>query len=172
MKDEVSKNIQTKLTALAYYQIIGGVIGLGLLFWLIFNLTTFSSLLLLVLVPGFFLFLFSILSGILLIKKKNTALQLSLINQYLQLFSFSYLGYAYMYSSGFYFSIGLDITNSMTFLFNFGVSSWTLNINTDTPTIAVNLNLIALYLIIVLMKLKKQLQFEEVKKEIENLPSP
>ena len=169
MQNDFSKRIQNKLSIFGYYQILGGIIGLGLLIWLLLNLTSFYSLLLIIIVPAFILFSFSIYCGILLLKKPKVGIKLSLINQCLQLFSFSLGGYTYLYFSGLYFTVGLDLTESMNFLFNFGVSSWTLNINTNSPAIELKFNLVAFYLVIAIQKLRKQIEFEENNRLIQSI---
>ena len=166
MPSNNKSSIPPKLIALSYYQIAGGIIGIALTVWLILNLNSFNSLFLVIIIPSFILFLFSIFCGILLLKNKSKGLRLSLINQLLQLISFSYIGYAFQYASGLYLLIGLDITESVKFIFGIGVSSFQININTDSPIIELNFNLVALYLAIfiarIISKIKGEKEFEQV----------
>lgn len=166
MKLETAKNNFTKLIVFGYYQIVGGVIGIGITIWFLLGLVSFNWLLLIIVVPAFFLFLFSVYCGFLLLRKNSRGIKLSLLNQYLQLISFAFTGYAYQYASGVFLTIGIDLTESFNFLFNMGISSWELNINTDSPTIALKFNLVAFYLIIAIEKIKKQIAEEEKKRII------
>ena len=157
----LSPKIRNKLLFFGYYQIIGGIIGIGLISWLLFNLSSFKSLLLVIIIPAFLLFFFSMYCGNLLLRHRANGIKLSMLNQYLQLISFSISGYAYQYFSGLYISMGFDFTESLSFSFGLGVSSYKLNIDTDDPSIFIDFNFIALIVILMLDKLNKQIRDEQ-----------
>jgi len=161
MERNFSKIINTRLSILGYYQMIGGIIGIALILWLLLKLSSFNLILLVIFVLALLLFLFSIYCGYLLITKNTKGIRLSTINQFLQLFSFAFGGYGYQYFSGLYLTVGLDLTDSFNFIFGFGISSWKLNINAGSPVILVDFNLVALCIILVLDSLKKQIKDEE-----------
>jgi hypothetical protein len=166
-----SKNVKKQMLVAGYYQIIGGIIGLGLLIWTLINLDSFQPVLLVIFLPAFLLFFFSVYCGYLLVSGKISGGRLSIINQFLQLFSFAFGGYAYQYISGLGFTIGFDLTDSFNFIFYFGISSWKLNFNTDSPLIQLEFNLIALYVIFALIKLKRQVKTENERLMINSIIS-
>lgn len=159
------KDIQLKVKALGIYQIIGGVIGIGLTLWMV-NLTSVPALFLLIVLFAFSLYGYSIYCGVLLLQKRKEGLLHSKINQILQVFSVSLLGYAYQYTSGAFLLVGLDLTESLNFKFNIGTSSWQLNINSDDPALIVKVNLLALFLITFVDKLRMRNKEMEVEKQI------
>ncbi|HMU46356.1 MAG TPA: hypothetical protein PKC72_08315 [Chitinophagaceae bacterium] len=172
MTSKTSSNIELKLKVLGIYQIVGGVLGLTLTISLFFKLSLTNFLLTLILILALCLYLFSIYCGTLLVfNKKSLGLNLSLINQYVQLVSFSIKGLAFLYVSGIFFSAGIDITNSFNLLLNLGLSSWQLNINSESEALIINFNLVALFLIVVIGKLKKKIKEEKIAKEIDSIGS-
>gem|GEM_PF-496731 len=167
MKDSIFKDAKFKLKLLGYYQIVGGVAGWALTICLIAQTITITGLILLLFLVALSLYSFSIYCGIQILKNNKYALNLSLTNQYIQLISFSILGYGFKYVSGLLLSIGFDFTNSVVMKFNMGImSSWELSFKDDTNQIQLNLNLIALFFIIFIDNLKKSI------KECENEPNP
>ena len=173
----MSKQLLTKIKAFAIYQIIGGLVGIGLTFYL-FNLEKPVSLLL----PLIFLFIFglygySVYCGIILFKDVKKGLRHSKLNQLLQIIAFWGFGYAYQYLSGVYLLIGVDLTQSLTFNFNYGISSsWKIGINTNDPTLLLNVNVVAIFLVVFIDKvqrklknldLEQQLTFEDGKSSVE-----
>jgi hypothetical protein len=166
-----SKNVKKQMLVAGYYQIIGGIIGLGLLIWTLINLDSFQPVLLVIFLPAFLLFFFSVYCGYLLVSGKISGGRLSINNQFLQLFSFAFGRYAYQYLSGLGFTIGFDLTDSFNFIFYFGISSWKLNFNTDSPLIQLEFNLIALYVIFALIKLKRQVKTENERLMINSIIS-
>ena len=157
-----SKDVAFKLKALGVYQVIFGLMGLGVTFWLLIQ-TTFSSILLDILftIP-LALYSYSIYCGILLFQKQEAAFKHTAINQYLQLVSFSILGYAFKYVSGLMFTVGVDFIHSYVFDFHFGVmSTWNLQIATQSDEIVINFNLVAFALIIFIDRLKMKISVEQ-----------
>jgi len=158
-----------KLLALGYYQIAGGIIGICLLIWLVLSIISFNLLLSIILLSALALFLFSIYSGISLLKNTGKGLRLSLVNQILQLVTFSFAGYAYQYISGVYFSVGLDLTESFNFTFYAGISSWKLNINTDSPEYIFSFNLVAFFLLVLIIRMRTELGRKKELTKIEDI---
>ena len=149
------KNKDTKLKVLGYYQLIGGIAGLAITFYLIAQTATITGLILILYLIALGLYSFSIYCGTQVLKNKKYSLDISLINQYLQLISFAILGYGFKYVSGLLLSVGVDLTNSFDMKFNMGImSTLDMNWNTDANKIELNLNLVALFFIIFIDKLK------------------
>ena len=152
----------SKLKAFGIYQIVGGLIGIGLTVWLISMQTVISVLIMLMILFALILYSYSIYCGTLLVKQKfYKGLRLSNINQYLQLINFSVLGYGFQYISGAYFTVGVDLTDSFIFKLNFGVSSWQLQFNVGGDLTLINFNIVALLLILFIEKMKKKIEPEQ-----------
>jgi len=160
MIETISKKTGAKIKALAIYQIVFGLSGFALTLWLMIT-QGYSILLLGMCMVFLMLYAHSIYSGILLFKQKDAALIHSLINQYLQLISFSIMGFAYKYVAGIFINVGIDLTNGYLFTFNAGLTTWNMQIDIPTSYIIVNCNLVALALIIFINRLKKKKLLEE-----------
>ena len=169
-------SLKIKMKALAVYQIIGGLVGIGLTFYL-FGRQPVSPLLLLIFLFIFGLYTYSIYCGIILFKDVRKGLKRSKLNQLLQVISFWGFGYAYQFLSGVYLLLGADFTESFTFNFNVGISSsWNIGINTGDPTLLLNVNIVAIFFVVFIDKaqqklknldLEQQLSFEGEKSSIE-----
>jgi hypothetical protein len=165
------RGIKPRLMALSIYQIIGGVLGIGLTLWMI-NLTSVSSVFLLLVLFVCALYGYSIYCGVLLLQERKDGLVHSKINQLLQVVSFSLLGYAYQFTSGAALSVGLDLTESLSFKFNLSASSWQVNINSDSRALIVNVNLLALFLIRFIDKTRKRRKGMEVEAQVAAIGQP
>ena len=149
------KNKNLYIRVLSWYQMLGGIIGVFLIIWILISvhLLFVEQYFLIIFVA--LLYLFSILCGLLLLKNEKKGLKISVVNQILQIISFSILGYAFKYISGLYISFGVDLTNFSVGLY-FGTSSWQLLINMETTTCELYINIIPLFLLNYIFKLKKQ----------------
>ena len=156
MENNFTKDMDSKLKILGYYQIIGGVCGIGLTTWVIMTLNSTELLLLILMLMPLALYIFSVYCGVLLLKRNIEGLKYSLINQYLQLLNFSMLGITYQYTSGIFISAGIDLTEVLRFNFNAGLLAWKVAISTaDAHKFIVNFNFVALFLVFFIEKLKK-----------------
>ena len=169
MDNSVPKNIQSKLKAFGLYQITGGVIGLGITVYLVSGLTTINLLLIVLLFIAIGLYGYSIYCGTLLLTKNVSGLNLSLINQYLQLFSISFFGFGFQYISGVGVLVGLDLTESFFITFNLAVSEWQITINNHNELVTFNFNLVALFLIVFIEKLKNKIRKYQIEKQITSI---
>lgn len=100
--------------ALGLYQLVGGLIGLYIVF------STGLSLLLphfwvFIIVLGFFSF--SLYCGIILLRGKANSYELTLINQYLQTFRIILLGYGFEFYTGIKSYLGFTDSPNLKFLF-------------------------------------------------------
>jgi hypothetical protein len=144
---------------LAFYQMIGGGIGMILNTWILINTGYITGGVVFLLFTSYGLFGFSIYCGNLLNKSKyDKGLRLSKINQALQVIKFSVLGYGYKYISGFMLMIGIDITNNFLFTFEFSLSSWRITINSDDLLGIIGINLVAVFLVWLTGKLQNDLE--------------
>jgi hypothetical protein len=150
---------KTKLNGLAYYQIGGGIFGIAVTIWSVFGESELSGLQFLLFLVALCLYSFSMYCGRqLLIRQVKSGLRLSTINQVLQSINFAILGYAFKYTAGFLFFLGIDFTNDLKFKFFFSLSTFQFNINFDKQELTVGLNLVAIFVIYLIQKLQDQIE--------------
>ena len=152
-----AQKVNTKIKALAVYQIAGGIFGIYLTLKLISGLSQIPTLLLSFFFIALSLYCYSIICGVLIFAKKDNQLSFSLINQYLQLISFSLFGYAFEYVSGIYLYVGTNFTDEIIFNTKIGIATWRLMYNGDNNLMEINLNLVALFVIILMNKMRKKM---------------
>lgn len=142
---------QKKINVLAYYQIVIGVVGI--LFLLLMNLKISSTLIITIL--G--LYSFSIYTGYILLQKNlKKGMDLSILNQLIQVIGFGISGFAYEYFSGVFLTIGFNITNDTIINYNIGFNTWTINLGSNS-NLFINANLVAILLMIFIFRLKNKL---------------
>lgn len=160
----VGQSISRSFKVLGIYQIAGGMVGLGLFVIMLAGLRQFSLLLVGLIVIALLLFTYSVVCGIMCVKGRSSALTYSLINQLLQLFTFSVAGFAFKYTSGVFFTVGVDLTNSFFFTFNAGISNWNMGINGDPGTFSLGVNIVSLVLVTLIIGLKNKLHIQRSEK--------
>jgi hypothetical protein len=90
-----------KLQALSYYQIVGGIIGIGLVILSFAQANRITGLVVVIFAFAIGLFSFSIFCGQQLLKGNiKKGLKLSTINQILQIIHFTILGFRFNYIAG------------------------------------------------------------------------
>ncbi len=161
-----SDSVITKLNGLAIYQIAGGGLGLAIIIWLALKSPSVPGYAIILYLVATLLNVFSIYCGVLLIKLNPAGLQFSLINQYLQLVNFSFLGFAFKYIAGFFILIGLDLMHATVLNFDFGLSVFGFAINGDNQIVIFNFNLVALILIVLIDKTKNEVRDDNLVKDI------
>jgi len=142
-----TKNNKSDILKIGWYQIIGGILGVLFILYSLLRPIQVSGYEALIYIVIFLLYGYSIFCGTHCIMYKKNALMHSLINQFLQLIGFAFLGFAFTYVAGFYISIGLDFSNSIEFKLNFGLSTIDFNLNREYDRTEIRLNLIALGLL-------------------------
>jgi hypothetical protein len=163
-----SKKTTSKLKALGVYQILGGAIGVLLIFWAFLS-SQQTGLFIPIYLFMFGLFAFSIYCGIICLRTKDNALHLSLINQILQIIGFAMFGFAFQYAAGIYLAVGLDLTESFNLKFGAGFSKFDFNLNIETQRLEVNFNFIALGLIIFIERVKKKIREEQDQNQVSSI---
>ena len=161
----IRKNINRILIlVLGSYQILGGLFGLTLVFrqslsYVLWNFLYFA------LIIG--LFIFSIVSGIYLLKSKSLkkGIRYSLVNQILQLIQFEVLGVGLYFVAGSYVSYGLSNLPSLHLVTDYSIfrSSCYLSIFRESNEIVFNINIVAIILISYLLYLSKMLLSKSIK---------
>jgi hypothetical protein len=173
MPDLFSKSIAIKLRVLGWYQIIGGAIGVLLTLWLFVKMQTLSGLIILLFIIAFGLYGLSITAGKKLLGAQyQTGLKLSMINQFLQIVSFLFLGYGYMYVSGMALSGNISYNvggygSGFKLGFDLGIfSKWNIDINSDNRSFNVSVNFLAIYLLYFIYRLRQKINDELKTSEI------
>ncbi|MEZ2337192.1 hypothetical protein [Mucilaginibacter sp. RCC_168] len=169
MQPFTSSRSKLKLKILGWYQIVGGIVGLLITIWLLAHIGQINGLILLLLLIVFGLYSFSIYCGRLLFTNYDKGLNLSVINQILQIAHFSMLGYAYQYVSGLVFEIGMSKKPGFNLIFNFNFtnSTWQLSVGTSDRSFVLAINLVAIAWLYYIEKLRKTLNAE--RESFENL---
>lgn len=141
-------NTKNQLKALAIYQMLGGLLGIGLTIWVMFSgeITVTQQVLRLGLFAGV-LYVFSILCGRFILRNPKRGLQLSLLNQVFQVLYFSFGAYGFQYVAGLRVGVGVDMVGGWLFKFRLALSSFHFSIGTDLGQKFIGINLVALFLI-------------------------
>jgi hypothetical protein len=148
----LSKNLKLIQKIIGWIQIIGGIAGLGLMAYLMLHTDAINGPVLLLLLIGVALFIFSIYCGNALLSPltTNKGIILSLINQALQFIQWSMIGYGISYSSPVQILIGLkgsvfDISFGLTSTFNMAFNSG--------DSFRFEINIVAIFLFVVLIEM-------------------
>ncbi|RVU01651.1 hypothetical protein EOD41_06735 [Mucilaginibacter limnophilus] len=159
----LTNNLLNKVKFLAWYQILGGLLGLGITIYIIAGLEKLSGLMFLVIIVPLLLYSLSIYCGKLLLSVNyNLGFKLTIINQALQVLCFMLFGYAFMYVSGAMLLITVSSGDGVVFGFNFSIiSTWQINFRTSDTTAKLGVNLVAIFMLYfadkLLLAIKKQL---------------
>lgn len=169
MNSDNSRKISSRLNFLGIYQIVGGAIGVLLIFWSLLKTEQTTGPIILVYLLIFLFFAFSIYCGIHCLRAKSQALRFSLINQILQVIGFAMFGFAFQYAAGAYMIVGLDLTESVNLTFGAGVSKFDFNLNIESQRLELNFNFIALALILFIERFKKLMRENEDEKQVSSI---
>ena len=166
MKIILSKELELDLIKVGLYQIVGGCIGIAITLWNVFRSPLLTGLMVILILLFLLFFAYSIYCGVLCIKTNKNALKLSLINQMLQLVSIAILGVTYNYISGFFVSIGLDLTDKPKFIFNGGISTFEFSLKHQIDRFEISFNIVALILLFwvgnIMDKVKAEIKIREL----------
>lgn len=138
-------NVKNEYLALGLYQIFGGVIGL---FYLaVFLLRDFNSTSSQIIMSIGFLLLYTygVLCGSLCLKKYQSAVRHTVVNQALQIVWFAIFGVCFKYGTGLYLVVGLDLTESLNVVANLGISNFEFSYNSGSEAIVFGLNIVAFW---------------------------
>ena len=152
------KNTKITTIIIGWIQIIGGIYGIGLMSRLMLQQNNpINGAVLLIVLLGLSLFIFSIYSGRYLLNSNKIKLGiiLSLINFVLQVVNFRFSGYSLTYSSGIDLIVGVN--NGFNFEFGIIRSLFSSSINTDNKDFALSINLASLLIIWILVDIYDEL---------------
>jgi len=155
------KNTNLTIILFGWLQIIGGIIGIGVVSWLNMNIGEVNGVILFIVLFGYFLFSFSIYTGIKLLNSETLklGLVLSIINFCFQVFQFKMAGLGLTYTIGTAFSIGYEI-DKLKFNFEIIYSQFYMSIATTDGEFKLMLNIIAIFFIMVLFDIWEEITSE------------
>lgn len=147
---------KNSLNYFGIYQIFGGIIGILILLFL--NYTRLNSYEILAIIISYLLYAFSIFCGYMILKGKlKKGINLSIINNFIQVLGFGALGFAFKFVSGISLSLNLDLREDTIIGLNLDVSNMQINLIGNSESIFININLIAIFVLYYLLKLKDKL---------------
>lgn len=153
----MAQHVHKQLKALAIYQIAGGVLGILLTAWVLFQgEVVLDQPALRVTFFAVGLFVFSILCGRMLLRNAHRGLVVSLINQVLQVVYVTFGAFSFQYVAGLRIGFGFDMVGSWVFKFRMALSSFEFQAGTDTGEKFIGINLVALFLIFWIERLLEQ----------------
>jgi len=165
----MTKTNKILIKIIGVYQIIGGLFGLTLIFRQSFSYI-FWNFLYFVFIFG--LFVFSIISGIYLLKAKLLlkGIKYSIVNQALQLIQFEIIGLGLYYVAGFYLAFGFSNTPQPHLIIDYSIfkSSCYLSFFRESNEITLSINVVAITLLVYLIYLINPLRVNN--KTIESNP--
>ena len=163
MTNKSSERKTKILEIIGLYEIIGGSIGLGLIFYgiLSINKITFLSILFWLIIVSFYSF--TIYAGVKLFKYHEKQILPSEIIQYLQIISFGIFGYFLTFSAGLTFYLGMDYTYDLKFKFLFDIIPCKSQISylSDQTTFYFYINLIPIWILVLLDRIQNRIKMNE-----------
>jgi hypothetical protein len=146
-----------KLNILAYYQILGGSIGILLLIYSTLSLNNFGTMIIAQILLIFSLFTFSIFCGYQILKGNYLrGLNLSIYNNAIQVIGFGMFGVSWIYASGLLGSIRLELADDTYLGFFYWVSYFEGSLNADKNINFMSINIVAILVIAFIYKLQNR----------------
>jgi len=151
--------IQQRLNFFGYYQLIGGALGIIMVLNALITRSFMPFYLVVIFLMGFVFQSFSVYCGYLFYKQQYIkAINLSVINQFLQVLNINILGFSFFCSSGFYLCPGLDLTGDVVGRLHFGISTFNLGLSKNHEIIEIGFNVVAFIMMNMLFSLKDKLE--------------
>lgn len=145
------------LKSIAIYQILGGLIGFFILSTIDFSILNTNKVIVIFIM--FVLFSLCVLSGYLLLSRKlQKGINLSIILNLFQIISFGILGYTYKFISGICLGMNFDLTDDVLFRLSFDVTNFQVNFWGGSKVTFVGINFIPLIVLHFLFKIKESLK--------------
>ncbi|GEP93806.1 hypothetical protein [Chitinophaga cymbidii] len=129
--------------ALAGYQVLGGMLGFGMLAWSYAGANRFDPLLLLIVAV---LYGFSVCCGVLILKKPVAGLHYSFIHQLLQTVHIGWHGYVFKYISGLALSLSWSPFSGSAFSLQAELSRFNISVSGAGGGAFIGINLLAIFL--------------------------
>lgn len=158
------KNTSRTIKVIGLYQIIGSILGIGIISWLMLSTETINGPLLFIFTLALFLYGFSFKSGYLLLEESSIkkGLIFSIISQVIQMVFIGFGEYSFEFVSGLTAYLGFNITNDFVLTYGASLSSFDITINSSTPEYFVNINIVGIFILIVLADIYKEIYTPKV----------
>lgn len=164
-----NKKTNKSLTWVGIYEIIGGSIGIFLFIMMLFKIPVFEFTTVLLLFIILLLFSNSIFAGVQLLRNRKLGINLSLINQSLQLLFFTASGFTYEYISGLGIYLIWGYDNSFIPFLNYGISNCQLHFDSQNNSSILGINVVAIFIFIFLCAKKRQVKASNQLSEISTI---
>ena len=135
---------------LGIYQLLGGLLGIGLIIQHHYTVGGASLLFLFLPVLAGLCFLYSILCGVLCLRNHELALSLSFVNQLLQLIGLSVSPFLFDYSAGLFVSLNINPGDGPLFGWESGLSRMHFRYDAPDSAVVISINFAALVLLLLL----------------------
>lgn len=160
MRKELEKKIKNNryiLKGIGILEIIGGITGISLVFWLVSQggeINLFSFIILLI---ALIFYSYSIFAGIFLFRKTEKGISHSWIIQFIQIIGISFNGITYILTSGGNLLLGYNLTESeINFSFGIIASEFDLSVSPEVNNF-IQINIMAIFIIYFLDKSLKSI---------------
>lgn len=157
------KSTKTTIKVIGIFQIVGGIIGLGMTSWLLMNTSTINGAVMFIFLLALFLFVFSIQSGNLLLQKPNLkkGLIYSCVIQALQVFHIGAGIYEFAFYSGARGTLGFKLGEGFNFNFAATLSGFNFTIKAGEPEYYFYINFVAVLVLITVVSIMQELKEKE-----------
>lgn len=160
MREELEKKIKNNryiLKGIGILEIIGGITGISLVFWLVSQGGEINLISFIILLIALIFYSYSIFAGIILFRKTEKGISHSWIIQFIQIIGISFNGISYLLTSGGNLFLGYNLTeNEINFSFGIIASEFDLSISPDVNNF-IQINIMAIIIIYLLDKTMKSI---------------
>jgi hypothetical protein len=159
MTEEIrlTQQIEQTFQRMGYYHIGGGIVGIGLMLWLMLQ-STVDTFVVGMLTVAITLFAHSIYSGSLLVQQDEKGILHAQLNQVIQFLQVAMAGFSFSYCSGIGLLVGMDSRNSGLAL-DFHFSAFMVKLHSSPQIVQFQVNVVAIGVLILLHELKGKLRF-------------
>lgn len=168
METELNKDQKTILNSIGYYQIIGGVTGIGFAIYQLSQSSVINQTIAILYLFCLAVSALSVYSGQLLVKgKHNKGLPFALLSQVLQVFNFTLSGITLKFVAGIMLSLGISYTETFKIISGFSLAENKLNFDASDNSIIISINIVALFLVYLIDKIQNDIEDKEIALENE-----
>ena len=161
------KDVNSNIKIIGLYQIIGGILGVGLTARIMLHTSDIGGALMMIFLAALFLFYHTIKAGIVILQKsrRKEGVLYSMIMQGFQIIGIGIGKYSYEFFSGAKLTIGFSSGEGSLIEFGAALSGFNFSINSGEPEYFLYFNILAIVILYVLTRIYRAL--ESVTKEIE-----